>query len=94
MVGILYEQIWFLQADFANGLVRRAAVEGLEAFVEVVGHEEVVDMAFECLGRGVMVELGGGFLNRAVLALHLVVGPGMIRFGQTLLNTMRDAHPL
>ena len=71
---------------FAGEFVRGEPTQGFEAFEVVVGQDK---------GLQVLVQLGGGpvvkaldrcFLNCAIWALDLVVGPGRSRFSQAVLQ--------
>lgn len=61
--------MWLGGPCFADGLVWREAVEGLEAFGEVVGIKEGREVSLELPACAVVVAPDGGFLEGAVLAL-------------------------
>jgi len=50
MQWIEYETLWFSCPDFADGVVRRQALEGRQSPVEVVGSDEVAEVPVDLLG--------------------------------------------
>ena len=62
--------------------------EGLEPACEVVGADEVGEMGFELLVAVVVVALDSGFLDGAVHAFDLTVGPGMLHLGEAMLDAV------
>ena len=60
------------------------AVEGFETAGEVVGVEEAIEVAAEAVVAVVVVALDGGFLDGAVDAFDLAVGPGVVGAGEAL----------
>jgi hypothetical protein len=73
---------------FADVLVRRQALQGLQPSSVVVGVNEVGKVCFELIVSIVMVALDGRFLDRAVHALDLAIGPGMLDLGQPMFDTI------
>lgn len=62
------------------------SVEGLEPTREVVCCHEVCEVRSQLIMAVVVEALHGGFLDRAVHALDLSIGPGMVGFGQSVLS--------
>ena len=77
--------------SFADVLVGSEPPQGLEALSEVVGVEEGFEVLSELLVGLVVIAPNGGFLEGAVHPLDLTVGPGMVRFGEAVLDTMLAA---
>ena len=74
--------------SFADVLVGSEPPQGLKALSEVVGVEEGFEVLSELLVGLVVIAPNGGFLEGAVHPLDLTVGPGMVRFGEAVLDTM------
>jgi hypothetical protein len=72
--------------SFADELVGREAVEGLESSGEVVGGDEVVEMPDELVVGCVVIPLNGRVLDCPVHPLDLPIGPGMIGLGQSMFD--------
>jgi hypothetical protein len=72
--------------------IRRKPSEGFESLGEIIGHQEGVEMLFQVLMRLVIVAFDRGFFECTVHALSLPMGPGMMRFGEAMLNTMLLAY--
>ncbi|MDA9535300.1 hypothetical protein ACM41_03085 [Bradyrhizobium sp. CCBAU 21362] len=66
--------------------VRREAAQGLQAPSVVVGGDEVGKVSFELIVSIIVVALDGRFLDRAVHALDLAIGPGMLDPGQPMFD--------
>ena len=62
---------------FADELVRREPLEGLEPAAEVVSGNEVVKVLSELGMIFVVIALDRSFLDRPVHSLDLSIGPGM-----------------
>ena len=75
------ESFWLGSPAFADVVVRREALQGLQPPGVVVGVDEVGKVSFELIVSIVMVALDGRFLDRAVRALDLAIGPGMLDLG-------------
>ena len=86
--------MWFLLPTCTDELEGREALEGLQAFGEVVGYQERVQVFFELLMGLVMIALNGGLLERAVhpLDLSIPIRPGMVRLGEAVINAVLSAH--
>lgn len=71
---------------FADELVGSEALEGLEPLGEVVGDDEVRQVAAELVVGVVMEAPDGGLFDRAVHPLDLAVGPRMLGLGQAMVD--------
>src|ERR1700675_4221683 len=91
MEWIESESIWLFCPCIADEIVWGETLEGLEPAAEVVGADEVSEMRFELLGVVVMIALDGGFLDGAVHALDLTVGPRMLQLGKTVVDAVFPA---
>ena len=86
MDRIEFEFFGLDRPPFADELVGREALQGLEAPAEIVGADEVGEVPFELLVVVVVVALDGGVFDRAVPPLDLAVGPRMLRFGGAMVD--------
>jgi hypothetical protein len=80
------EALRLLLPDFADELVGREAFEGLQSSTEIVGADEVGEVISQLFVVVVMEAFHGRFLDRAVHAFDLAVGPWMARFGQPMFD--------
>ena len=71
---------------FADELVRREPLEGLEPAAEVVSGNEVVKVLSELGMIVVMIPLDLGFLDRPVHSLDLAIRPWMCRHRQPMFD--------
>ena len=86
------ESFGLFRPDLADVFVRREPFEGLEALGEVVGADEVGEMAAELI-VGFMVEaLDSRLLDGAVHVLDLTVGPGMLGPGEAVIDIVARAR--
>jgi hypothetical protein len=85
---IKFESFWLGSPAFADVFVRREAFQGLQPPSVVVGVDEVGKVSFELIVSIVMVALDGRFLDRAVHALDLAIGPGMLDLGQPMFDAI------
>ncbi len=60
----------------------------------VVGVDEVGKVSFELIVSIVMVAFDGRFLDRAVHALDLAIGPGMLDLGQPMFDPILLAESI
>ena len=78
----------------ADELVRVQTLQRPQSTSEVVGSEEVGEVALQ-LGMIVVVEaLDGGVLDGAVHPLHLPIGPRVLHLGQTMLDAVLVADAI
>ncbi len=80
------KSIGLILPTFANELVCSKTAESLESFGEIVGSDEVIEVGAQMLMAVVVVALNSGLFEGAVHALDLTVGPGMVRFGETMID--------
>ena len=78
----------------ADKFVWCETVERLQSAAEVVGADELLEMATKLLVVVVVVPLDGRFLDGPVHPLDLTIGPGMIDFGEAMLDVVLAATHL
>src|ERR671922_2646085 len=88
MVRINGESFWLCLPTFTDVLIRSESFQRLESPRDVIGHEEGMQLLFQMVMGLVVVLLHGGFFARAVHAFHLAIGPGMVGFGEAVLDTI------
>src|SRR5579862_2640878 len=86
MAWIEGEAIWLFFPDAANVFVGRKPLQCLEPTAEVVGGNEVNQVAAQLAVGLVVVPLDGRFFEGAVHPLDLPIGPGMVGFGEAVLD--------
>jgi hypothetical protein len=74
--------------EFADGFIGCKAAEGVESSGEVVGGDEVGQVRFELLVRVVEEAFDGGFLDGSVHSFDLTLGPGMVRLGEAVFDSV------
>ena len=79
---------------FADSLVGREAFEGLEPSAEVVSGAEVAEMLSKLVVAFVVVSFDGRVLDSAVHPLDLTVGPGVLWFGEPVVDVVLRAGEL
>ena len=72
--------------ELADVLVGRETLEGLEALGEVVGCDEVGEMASKLIMGFAVEAFDRRLLDRSVHALDLAVGPGMLGLGKVMVD--------
>ena len=84
---------WLFLPAFADVLIRCKSCERFESLREIIGHQEGLQMLFQVVMSLVVMLFHGGLFERTVHPFHLAVGPGMVGFGQPMVNTilMTDA---
>src|SRR5579863_7775685 len=80
------EAFWLFCPYFADELVWREPLEGFQSAAEIIGCDQVAEMAAQVFVAVVVEALDGGFLDRAVHALDLAIGPWMFRLGCAVLD--------
>src|SRR6202049_1538737 len=85
------ESVWLFYPDAAEILVWREALEGFEPAAEVVGHDEVGQVAAKLVVGFIVVALDGRFLEGAVHPFDLAIRPGVVGFGQAVLDAVGSA---
>ena len=73
---------------FADEFVRGETSQRFKALGEVVGSEEGVEVLSKLIMGFVMIAAHGCFFQGAVHALDLALGPGMVRFGEPVLDAV------
>ena len=94
MDGIESKSVGFLLPAFADEFVSSKTAEGLQSFGEIVGSDEVAEMSAQLVVAVVVVALNGGFFDGAVHTLDLAVSPGMVRFGEPVVDAMPKTDPV
>ena len=80
MVWVGVEQIRVeppLRSDF---LIGGHEPQGRQLSMEIIRHQEIVELGFELIGGFVMVGLRSGFFQGTVCSFELPIGPGMPEF--------------
>ena len=88
------KSIGLVLPGFTDEFVDRKTAEGLQPFGEVVGGEKVNQVGTELCVAVVVVALNGGFLDGAVHALDLSVGPRMIGLSQAMVDALPKTDPI
>ncbi len=94
MGWIEFEALGFFCPGFADELVGTKAFEGFESAGEVVGSDELVQVAAELVVGFVVEALDGGVLERAVHAFDLAICPRVFRLGQPVVDVILGAGVL
>jgi hypothetical protein len=81
-VGLVSPCFAALQMHHADAFVGCEASQALEAFSEVVGGDEFVELSPQRIAAVVVEALEDVILDSAVHPLELAVGPGMMDFGE------------
>src|SRR5262249_4530294 len=82
------EWIRLLCPRLADELVGCEPFESLQASAEVVGRDEVGEVAAQLLVGFVIEALDGSLFDGPVHALDLAIGPGVLRLGQTVIDVV------
>ena len=77
---------WLVCPYFADVFEGCEALEGLQPPPVIVGVDEVVEMRRQLRVAVIMVPFDGSLLDRPVHPLDLPVGPGMLDFGEPVLD--------
>lgn len=85
------ESFWLCLPGFADEFVGRETFTGLEAFGEIVGLNEVGEMAAELIVGIVKEAPDGCVLDGAVHSLDLAVSPGMPWLSQSVIDVGEGA---
>src|SRR5271166_3315615 len=76
---------------FTGVFVGREAAQGLEPLCEVVGSQEGGDVFSKLIVAVVVIASDRSFFERAVHALNLAVGPGMLRLCEPVIDVIAGA---
>src|ERR671918_2353218 len=77
----------FLPAS-ADVFIRCESLERFEALGEVIGHQEGLQMRFQVVMGLVVILFHGGVFERAVHPFHLSIRPGMVGFGEPMVDAI------
>jgi hypothetical protein len=80
------ESLWLRSPAFADVFEGREALQSLEPASEVIGCNEIREMLSKLLMALVVEALDCGFLDGSVHSLDLSVGPGVLWFGQPMID--------
>ncbi len=86
MERIEVETAWLICPCLADSFVGREAFEGLEAAAEIVGVDEVGQVAAEVVAGFVMEAFDGRLFEGSVHPFDLTVGPWVSRLGQAVIG--------
>ena len=86
MGWVEHKSAWLRSPYFADVFEGREALEGLQPPRVIVGIDEVVEMRGQLRMAVIMVPFDGGLLDRPVHPFDLPVGPGMLDFGESVLD--------
>lgn len=79
---------WVLVPLGTDKFVRHKPAWGLQALDVVVGQQKGLQVHIELVGGLIVEALNGGFLEGAIHALNLVIGPRVGRLGQPVLHAI------
>ena len=85
------ELIWFFCPGFADKFEWREALQCLEPSGKIVSVDEVREVASELFMIVIVIPFDSRFLDGAVHAFDLSIGPRMPRFGQAMFDPMPPA---
>ena len=88
---IKIEPFGFDCPSFADELVRGETFEGLEPTAEIIGVDEIGEIAAQLVVIVIVVSLNGRVLDRAVHSLDLTVDPRMIDLGEAMRDSVFSA---
>ena len=74
--------------SLADIFIGGEAREGFQSSSKMVRHHEAVQMGFQVVMRSVVIPVDGRFLQGAVHAFDLSIGPGMLRLGHPVFNAV------
>lgn len=82
------ESIRFICPEFTDEFIWREPFERLQSAPVVVGIDEVIKVLFQLVIIAVMVPFDRCFLDRAVHAFNLAIGPWVFDFCQSMINAV------
>ena len=88
MVRIHGKAVGFFGPALTDVFIRGESFERFEALGEVVGHQESIQVLFQMVMGVIVILFHGGVFERAVHAFDLAIRPGMIGFGQPMVDAM------
>jgi NAD dependent epimerase/dehydratase family enzyme len=69
-------------------LISGESLKRFESLGEVIGHQEALQMFFQVVMSLVVILFHGGVFERAVHAFYLAIGPGVVGFGQSMVDAI------
>src|SRR5918999_847494 len=88
MVRIRGKAVWFFMPALTDILIGGKPFECFESLREVIGHQKGMQMLFQMVMSLVVIFFHSGVFKRAVHAFHLTIGPGMVSFGEAMLDAI------
>ena len=92
MAWIDSKAFWFFLPALTDVFIWGKSPQGFKSFSEIVGHQEGVEVLLEVLMRLIVIFFDRGFFEGAVHALDLAISPGMIGFGEAVLDPVLLTH--
>ena len=94
MVRVPDKALWFFLPALTDVLIGGQAFQGLEALGEVIGHQESLQVFLQVLMGLVVILFHCGVFECAVHAFYLAICPGMVGFGQPMVEALLLADAL
>jgi hypothetical protein len=94
MVRIDGKSCWLLLPALTDVLIGGESLQRFEALREIIGHRESMQMFLQVVMSLVVIHLHVGFFACAVHAFHLAIGPGMVGFGEPMVDAMLMADAI
>ena len=85
------ESIGFICPAFTDEFIWRQPLEGLQSPPVIVGIDEVIEVLFQLVMIVVMIPFDRRFLDCAVHAFDLAIGPWVFDFRQSVINAVLGA---
>ena len=82
------KSVGFFLPTFADEFVGSESAKSLESLGEVVSRHEISEMDTQLFMAVLVVALHSGFLDGSVHAFDLSVGPGMVGFGEAVIDAV------
>ena len=82
------ESIGFICPAFTDEFIWREPFERLQSVPVIVGIDEVIKVLFQLVMIVVVIPFDRCFLDRAVHAFNLGIGPGVFDFCQPMINAL------
>jgi hypothetical protein len=86
MAWMKRKAFWLFLPASADVVIRGESFERFEALCEVIGHKEGLQMCFQAVMGLVVIRFHRGVFARAVHACHLAMRPGMVGFGEPMVD--------
>jgi hypothetical protein len=88
MVPICGKAFWLFVPVLTEVLISGESLKRFESLGEVIGHQEAMQMLFQMVMGLVVILFHGGLFERAVHAFYLAIRPGMVGFGQSMVDAI------